>query len=50
MHRISQNSPCYYLTSVAKDRLTIFRTDEIKRITCKALDESRQSGKFALYA
>ena len=50
MHIISRNSPCYYLTSVAKDRLPVFRTDEIKLITCAALDEARTSGKFALYA
>jgi REP element-mobilizing transposase RayT len=50
MHTISRNSPCYYLTSVAKDRLGIFRTDTIKLITCAALDEARRSGKFALYA
>jgi putative transposase len=50
MHVISRDSPCYYLTSVAKDRLPIFRTDEIKLITCASLDEARRSGKFALYA
>lgn len=50
MHTISRDSPCYYLTSVAKDRLPVFRTDEIKAITCAALDEARKSGKFALYA
>jgi REP element-mobilizing transposase RayT len=38
------------LTSVAKNRLPIFRTEEIKNISAKALDEARQSGKFALYA
>jgi REP element-mobilizing transposase RayT len=50
MHVISRDSPCYFLTSVAKDRLPVFRTDEIKEIACKALDEARRSGKFALYA
>jgi REP element-mobilizing transposase RayT len=50
MHVISKDSPCYFLTSVAKDRLPVFRTDEIKEIAGKALDESRRSGKFALYA
>ena len=28
MHIISRNSPCYYLTSVAKDRRPTFRSDE----------------------
>jgi putative transposase len=50
MHNISRDSPCYYLTSVAKDRLPVFRTDEIKLIACTALDEARKSGGFALYA
>ncbi len=50
MHKISRDSPCYYLTSVAKDRLPVFRTDEIKLVTCAALNEARESGKFAVYA
>ncbi len=50
MHVISRDSPCYFLTSVAKDRLPVFRTDEIKEIASKALDEARKSGEFALYA
>ena len=50
MHIISRDSPCYYLTSVPKDRLPVFRADEIKIITCAALGEARRSGGFALYA
>jgi len=50
MHLISRDSPCYFLTSVAKHRLPVFRTDAIKDIACKALDEARKSGKFVLYA
>jgi REP element-mobilizing transposase RayT len=50
MHVISRDSPCYYLTSVTRDRLPVFRSDAIKHITCAALDEARRSGKFALYA
>ncbi|MGH9932794.1 MAG: REP-associated tyrosine transposase [Pyrinomonadaceae bacterium] len=50
MHVISKDSPCYFLTSVPKNRLPVFRTDEIKEFASKALDESRKSGKFALYA
>ena len=50
MHTISRDSPCYYLTSVARARLPIFRTDEIKLVTCAALHEARRSGAFALYA
>ncbi|HJZ80031.1 MAG TPA: transposase [Pyrinomonadaceae bacterium] len=50
MHTISRDAPCYYLTSVTRNRLRVFQTDTIKLITCKALDEARRSGKFALYA
>ena len=50
MHTISRDSPCYYLTSVAKDRLPVFRMNEMKLVTCAALDEARRSGKFLLYA
>jgi putative transposase len=50
MHTISRDTPALYLTAVAKDRLPVFRTYTIKVITCKALDEARRSGGFAIYA
>ena len=50
MLTISRDAPALYLTAVAKDRLPVFRTDAIKVITCKALDEARKSGGFAIYA
>jgi putative transposase len=50
MHAISRDAPCYYLTSVAKKRLPVFRADEIRVVTCSALNEARTSGRFALYA
>jgi len=50
MFRISKDSPAYYLTSVAKDRLPVFRTDKIKQITCDAIDEARKSAGFLLFA
>jgi putative transposase len=50
MHRISRDSPCYYLTAVAKDRLPIFGSDTLKSIACSALDEARRSGDFSVYA
>lgn len=50
MHTISRDTPALYLTAVAKDRLEVFRTDTLKIITCKALDEARTSGGFAIYA
>ena len=50
MHVISRYAPCFYLTSVAKDRLPVFLTDEIKTIICAALDAARKSDEFALYS
>jgi hypothetical protein len=43
MHTISRDTPALYLTAVAKDRLPVFRTDAIKAIACKALDEARKA-------
>jgi hypothetical protein len=43
---ISINSPAYYLTSVAKNRLPVFRLDSLKTVTCAALNEARTSGVF----
>lgn len=50
MPTISRDTPALYLTTVAKDRLPVFRTEQIKEITCAALNEARKSGGFALYA
>ncbi len=50
MPTISKDTPALYLTTVAKDRLPVFRTETVKAITCAALDEARKSGGFALYA
>src|SRR6266852_7004059 len=50
MHTISRDTPALYITAVTKDRLPVFRTETIKAITCKALDEARKSGGFAIYA
>src|SRR6266480_2088863 len=47
---ISIDNPCLYITAVAKDRLPVFRTDAIKEIVCKAIDEARISCGFLLFA
>lgn len=36
MIKISRDTPCYYLTSVAKDRLPVFQTTKIKQIVSNA--------------
>src|SRR6266404_10004524 len=50
MHTISRDTPALYVIAVAKDRLPVFRTETIKVITCKAINEARKSGGFAIYA
>jgi hypothetical protein len=41
MFQISRDSPAYYLTSVAHNRLPIFRTDEVKKVVADAFNEVR---------
>lgn len=50
MVTISRDTPCLYITAVCKDRLLIFGTDPIKELACRAIDEARASGKFAVFA
>jgi REP element-mobilizing transposase RayT len=38
------------MTLVTKDRLPAFRTDPIKNVLCKAIDEARNSAGFLLFA
>jgi REP-associated tyrosine transposase len=50
MPHISRDNPCFYLTSVTKDRLPVFQRDVLKELACQAINEARNSGKFAIYA
>lgn len=50
MNRVSRDNPFYYLTSVAKDRLPIFRTETIGAICAAAFDEARRSAGFMIFA
>ncbi len=50
MLRISKDTPCFYFTSVAHNRLPVFRTDKIKVVVCAALNEARKSGGFLILA
>ncbi|HEV7642515.1 MAG TPA: transposase [Pyrinomonadaceae bacterium] len=50
MFRVSRDTPAYYLTSVAHNRLLVFQTDKIKEIVCKALDEARDSAHILIFA
>jgi hypothetical protein len=42
-YMVSQDSPVLYITIVAKDRLPVFRTEEMKEVLCRAIDEARRS-------
>ena len=48
--QISRDSQALYITVVAKDRLPVFQTDAIKKLTCDALDEARRSGGVLIFA
>ena len=48
--RISRDTPALYVTVVAQDRLPVFRTDALKIVACRALDEARRSCGFLLFA
>jgi REP element-mobilizing transposase RayT len=50
MVTISKDNPCLFITTVARDRLPVFRTNALKVIACRALDEARRSGGFTLFA
>lgn len=50
MIQITRDKPSYYLTSVAHNRLPIFKSDMIKQIVCNALNEARKSGEILIFA
>ena len=47
---ISQDSPALYITIVTKDRLPVFKTDQLKQVLCQAINEARLSAQFLLFA
>lgn len=50
MFRVTRDTPAYYLTSVTKNRLPVFRTKAIADLACSAINEARTSGKFLIFA
>jgi len=50
MVTISKDTPCLFITTVARNRLPVFRTEALKAVVCRALDEARTSAGFALLA
>ena len=47
---ISQDSPVLYITIVTQNRLPVFRTDRMRELLCRAIDEARKSAGFLLFA
>ena len=50
MFTISRDTQTLYITAVANHRLPVFQKDELKRITCEAIDEARNSCGVLLFA
>ena len=50
MFTVSKDTQALYITAVAKDRLPIFQSEAIKKITCAAIEEARTSCGFLLFA
>ena len=48
--QISQDSQALYITVVTNHRLPVFKTDQMKAVLCRALDEARKSAGFLLFA
>jgi hypothetical protein len=40
MATINKDTPCIFVTTVARNRLPVFRTDALKSVACGALDEA----------
>ena len=48
--QISRDSQALFITLNTKNRLPVFRKDEIKSVLCQAIDEVRKSAGFLLFA
>ena len=48
--QISQDSQALYITVVTNNRLPVFRTDPMKEVLCRALDEARKTADFLVFA
>jgi putative transposase len=48
--QISRDSQALFITLNTKNRLPVFRKDEIKKVLCDAMDEARKSAGLLLFA
>ena len=47
---ISRDSQALFITINTKNRLPVFRKDEIKQVLCDAINEARKSAGLLLFA
>jgi putative transposase len=47
---ISHDSPVLFITVVTKNRLPVFRKDQMKEVVCGAIEEARKSAGLLLFA
>ena len=43
--QISLDSQALFITVITKNRLPVFKTDKLKTVLCRAIDEAREFGK-----
>jgi REP element-mobilizing transposase RayT len=48
--RISRDSQALFITLNTRNRLPVFRKDEIKKVLCDAIHEARKSADLLLFA
>jgi REP element-mobilizing transposase RayT len=48
--QISRDSQALYITIVTNNRLPLFKTDQMKVVLCRAIDEARTKAAFLLFA
>ena len=48
--QISRDSQALYITIVTHNRLPVFKTDQMKAVVCRAIDEARTKAYFLLFA
>lgn len=50
MFYISKDNPCYFFTCVTNNRLPVFRTEKMKEVAGKAINEARKSSEILIFA
>jgi REP element-mobilizing transposase RayT len=48
--QVSRDNQALFITLVARNRLAVFRSEVMKKLTGDALNEARQAGGFLIFA